>query len=359
METKDSTNSFAEKKVKSRKVSLQSDSFRLAFLFVLGLVLSWSLSLIMIAPAPLISGLLLSPKNKGRLGLLGLSLLQMIMFVVFLPQNMGLGIAFVFVSLLALAMSEMLRLRFDPRTVLVGVGGFLGCLLAGTVLFAYLGPYKTLAEERSLKLITEQGTYFKKENAELLVTASAQLTPLLEFFEKPDLSLKKIRFWSPGLLWGWSFVLVWISLFIVMRSSLVWRMKVNYPFTLKDFLKFKASDWLIYPLLIALLVAVGGDFMVESGVIPVQQALLAIQKSVGFPLTYNDLGMALLFPVGIFYFFQGIGVYFSFMSSLRLPSFLVSFLVIMTLMTLWELVAIIGVLDVGLDLRRFLKRKQS
>ena len=69
------------------------------------------------------------------------------------------------------------------------------------------------------------------------------------------------------------------------------------------------------------------------------------------------MGISLLKILGVFYFFQGFGIYVDFLDHVRIFGFLRSILVVLIVLTANQMLALVGLFDMFVNFRKFLKKK--
>ena len=133
------------------------------------------------------------------------------------------------------------------------------------------------------------------------------------------------------------FLSLWVCFFLLMRNSLFWKNRVKYSYSLKDMASLRAPDGLIYPLAVGLGLTLMGNFYEMTG---------------GWIL----MGTILMSLSGVFYFFQGFGVFLSFLDHFKIVGFLRSFFIIFAIIMAQVWLALLGIADNWLNLREFFKK---
>jgi hypothetical protein len=154
-----------------------------------------------------------------------------------------------------------------------------------------------------------------------------------EFVSKPEAVTNEIYSSLPMIVFITSYFGLWISLYVTLRNSLIWRTKVQYDYILKDFTHFKVPDFFVYPLILSLVLFVGADY--------------------GLPAGSEVVGRNLLYSLGVFYLFQGFGVYSDFLKFLKIGGFIKTLFIAFTLILAAKFLAILGIFDLWFDFRRF------
>ena len=68
------------------------------------------------------------------------------------------------------------------------------------------------------------------------------------------------------------------------------------------------------------------------------------------------IGLTGLSTLGVFYFFQGFGIYLAFLDSFKVTGFVRTLLVVATVMMANKMIAIIGLLDMFLDFKKMINK---
>ena len=73
----------------------------------------------------------------------------------------------------------------------------------------------------------------------------------------------------------------------------------------------------------------------------------------GLPAGSEVIGRNLLYCLGVFYLFQGFGVYNDFLKFLKIGGFIKTLFIAFTLILAAKFLAILGIFDLWFDFRRF------
>jgi len=125
---------------------------------------------------------------------------------------------------------------------------------------------------------------------------------------------------------------------MILRNSLVWRIRHAYPFGLKDLVRYKVPDFFVWPLIAGLALFLGAEAIAPWAEV---------------------LGGNILACLGIFFFFQGFGVFVDLLSFLGINGFFRSILIVSTVFMGWKVLVLAGLFDIWVDFRRFMKTKKN
>lgn len=204
-----------------------------------------------------------------------------------------------------------------------------------------------LTSELSLTALTEQYvqtlfTQLKLQNAELLNAGGEQARMLEDLLSQPKEVAAEVLNWAPAMIFIVTFFSLWACQFLILRNSLLWKLKHAYPYSAKELVNFKVPDFFLYPLLAGMAIVVGAEYAPEA----ISGALLVVGQNV-------------LYGVCVFYFFQGFGVYTKFLDYARIHGFIRTFLVLFTLTVAWRIILLVGILDTWIGFRERLAAKKN
>jgi FlaA1/EpsC-like NDP-sugar epimerase len=326
--------------VLNNKVFDQRASFgKLVFLGLISIVLCSFGPLSVFAPVPLILAFLL----YGRLTtLLVGGICTSVLWFVSVKFSIPLVIAGMYLTafLYAILIAEIILRNINPVKGLIYSGIILVTIIGSSlVAFNQLGKVSIKAELKTsvvklLGMVKDQN----KDN-EALKTNGEEARAFQDFISKPEELANEIYSILPSVIFVFVFFGLWISLYMALRNSVVWRYKNLYSYSLKDLINFKAPDFFVWPLILSLVGVVGADY--------------------GLPKVAEVIGSNLLYCLGVFYLFQGFGVYNAFLKYLKINGFLKTMFVVFTLVMAYKFLAILGMFDMWFDFRKFLTNKKK
>lgn len=312
---------------------------KLIFLGIVTLALCGFPPFFVLAPVPLTMGLLLYGRAKGiGLGILVTGILFYLGKVN--PESFSLGgMVSVMTLIYSLILSETIRGKVEP------IKGFIyaGFSLVGILLFFWL--VSSVFSDFSVKNIVNENVMTMVEqfktgkNAEILKSGNGEeVRAIQDLITNPQELVDKIVSWLPSGIFVGIFLSLWISFFLILRNWPLWKAKIDYPFTLKDFMDFKVPFLFVYPVIAALTLTLFGNYIGSWA---------------------EDLGPNVLYCLGIFYFFHGFGVFLEFLTHLGILGFMRSVLIAFTFVLAWRLVAIVGLFDVWINFRKFFVKNKN
>jgi hypothetical protein len=324
----------------NNKIFDQRASFgKLVFLAVISVALCSFGPLSVFAPVPLILAFLL----YGRLITLFVGgICTSALWFVSVKYAIPLVIAGMYLSafLYAILIAEVILRNINPVKGLIYSGIILVTIVGGSlVVYNQVGKVsvKTELTESVVKLmamVKEQN-----KNNETFNSNSEEARTFQDFISKPQELANEIFGVLPAVIFVFAFFGLWISLYMTLRNSVIWRFKHSYSFSLKDLINFRAPDFFVWPLILSLVCVVGADY--------------------GLPKIATVIGTNLLYCLGVFYLFQGFGVYNAFLKYLKIGGFLKTMFVVFTLVMAYKFLAILGMFDLWFDFRKFLTNKKK
>ena len=224
-----------------------------------------------LAPVPLAMGIL--AYGKARILKWAISLLALLCLGAwFVPSQVVLAGAYALTILYAYFIAIIIRCDIPPMRGILYTGTSLALVLWICVLgLEVLAPggvqgYLTQMVEASLSRIPEN------ENVDAQVL------------------LNYLTTMGPVYITVIPFVAFWVCFFLIMRNFFLWGHRVVYTHSAQDLVRFRTPDYLLYPLALGLAASLSGTHFQIGGL--------------------SVFGNTLLGLVGVFYFFQGFGVFF-------------------------------------------------
>ncbi len=316
------------------KIFDQRASFgKLMFLAVISVALCSFGPLSVFAPVPLILAFLL----YGRLTTLFIGgICTSALWLVSVKFNIPLVLAGMYLTafLYAILIAEVIFRNINPVKGLIYSGIILVTIVGGS-LVAYNQLSKVSIKAELKTAVVKLMAMVKEQNKdnEAMNTSGDEARAFQDFISKPDELTNEIFNILPAIIFVFVFFGLWVSLYMTLRNSIVWRYKNLYSYTLKDLINFKAPDFFVWPLIVSLAFVVGADY--------------------GLPKVTEIIGSNLLYCMGVFYLFQGFGVYNAFLQYLRIGGFLKTMFVVFTLVMAYKFLAILGMFDLWFDFRKF------
>ena len=162
---------------------------------------------------------------------------------------------------------------------------------------------------------------------------------MLQLLDRPDLLAKEMIESFPSYFFMGVFLMLWFNMFLVLKSQRLLLSGHDYPYSEKNLLNFKVPFGFVAILALGLVLAVWGD---NLGAGP-----------------YEIIGHTIIKCLGIFYFFQGFGVFSDLLSFLGIVGFFRSLIVMIIIFMANYLIAVIGLFDNWFDFRKYFVQRKT
>ena len=238
----------------------------------------------------------------------------------------------------AVLISEIIYRNINPVRGLIFSGLIVVTILGSLLIVAdKISPITLKGEiSSSVSMVLNQLKKQKQTSSEI---SGEEERAFDEFVNKPEVLTNEIYSSLPLIVFVFSYLGLWVSLYVTLRNSIVWRYKVLYNYNLLDLTNFKVPDFFVYPLILSLVLWVGADY--------------------GLPPGSEVIGRNLLYSMGVFYLFQGFGVYNDFLKYLKIGGFIKTLFITFTFILANKFLAILGIFDLWFDFRRFFTNKKK
>ncbi|ATH08791.1 hypothetical protein BIY24_12780 [Halobacteriovorax marinus] len=336
------TSQGSEQKSKE-KVFGQLTNGKLVFLAVISLLLSVAGPLIVFAPIPLCIAFLLYGKGK-TFGLIAATIAVIVgasFLVSSLEGTRMMSLYFVVTSIVAFLTARVVWNKQNPVSALLKNG-----FSVFTVLALLFGLLVMLSGKTTVDMFTDTvvqvGDSLKASKGfdNFLAEGGEQAEAMKFIIDKPkEVAILVLRMTFAVTFVG-TFFFLWISQFMLMRNSLIWRQFYDYPYKMKDLVRFKVPEQFVYGLILAMALIPLGSFVFES----------QLMETIGWNIVYS---------LGIFYFFQGFGIVSDALDTYGIFGFFRSIVVILSIFMGYQAVTILGIADIWIDFRKFLKKKNK
>ena len=313
---------------------------KLIFLGLMTYVLSSVSFLFPLAPIPLAIAVLMYGRRKGA------GVVAACVALAYVMGQLALGIPsglpnVILASTIGFSVAQIVLSKQHPVRGLVLAGlALFAIFLAGlgTVQLTYEGGvYQAVLDAVQQTAQTMQST---EQNKEFLASQHPIAEQMNYVIDNPEETATAITRWMTVAGFVALFMGIWIALFLVLRNSPIWRQKVSYPFQAKDLLEGRMTEVAFWPLIAGLTLYVGGEYFMEAQLAEI-------------------VGGNILMALGVFYFFQGIGIYLETLDFFGIYGFLRSIMVVTVLIFAWEVIVLGGVFDMWINFRKWLVKKDE
>ncbi len=314
----------------------QLSTGRLLLLGVSSVVLCISFIMSVFAPFPLALAFILYGRGKGILtGLAGLAL--SFAFAVLVYKDYTLFGFYAGVFIFGFGIAEIVLRGISPVKGMVTFGlGFI--LLVSVGIGSFIKSQNVTVEqfivqqiEKSSDKIAEQKKLIEQSNDKDSIQA-------LQLLDRPDLLAQTMKESFPAYFFIGVFLMLWFNMFLVLKSRRLLLSGNDYPHSEKALLNFKVPFGYVILLAAGLVLAIWG-------------------KELG-SVNYETLGITIIKCLGIFYFFQGFGVFSDLLNFIGVSGFFRTLVVMIVIFTANYMIAAAGLFDNWFDFRKyFIKRK--
>jgi len=254
-------------------------------------------------------------------------------FYLSLGQTTGIAFSAVLGTALVIGLVclEIIQRSLPPMKSMV----ITGLVLIGIFFSAAFG-YLSSVDKTSMEFFTEKVV----ENEDLLVTKIALIyeknsieskTFIQKVKNEPESFAKDIIPMIPKVLIVLIFLSLWMNLCLGFKTRFLEESKMA---NIASLIHVKVPDHFVWGFIAGLAGMVFGDYLNS---------------------TVYEFGSYLLTILSVFYFFQGFGVYVSFLDNLKIQGFFRSLLVVSTVYLAFQILIIIGFSDLFVNYRRFFK----
>ena len=300
------------------------------------LLINLNLFMSIFAPFPLALTSVIYGRQKGALAMLA-GLFACVFLIQTLKVDIAILMIMLFCGFIAFSLSEVVIRQINPIRGIMGIGAIMTLIATLMVTITVTQTNKTLKEllviefKKSQPLIEEQRKKIKEQGGQ----SSFEFEALIS---QPELLADEVLKEAPGYFLAGIFLALWFNLFLLLKSNRLVNKTKQYKFNESYLLNFKVPDHGIWIVIIGLALTIWGDTL---------------------GLWFSTVGLTILKAIGVFYFFQGFGIYLAFLDYVRVTGFFRSMLVVLTIFTAGALLAIIGLADMFVDFKKLMQRKKD
>lgn len=314
----------------------QLSTGRLLLLGVSSVILCISFIMSVFAPFPIALAVILYGRVKGFLtGLAGLCI--SFLFAVLVYQDLTLFGFYAVILVLGLGIAEIVSRNISPVKGMVIFGVSLILLLAG-MLGSFIKSQNLTVEQYIIDQIEKSADKIQEQKKIIEQSSDKDSVQILNLLNRPDLIAKEMKESFPGYFFMGVFLMLWFNTFLALKSRRLLMSGQTFPYSERNLLNFKVPFGFVFPLIVGLVLATwGADLGAE---------------------VYETVGFTIIKCLGIFYFFQGFGVFSDLLTFLGIMGFFRTIIVMLVIFTGNYLIAVAGLFDNWFDFRKyFIKRK--
>lgn len=315
----------------------QLSTGRLLLLGASSVILCISFIMAIFAPFPLALAIIMYGRVKGYL--VGLAGLILTFFLA--ASRFGDLTIFGFyccVFLFGVGVAEIVRRGVSPVKGLVVFGLSFILLASGTFGFA-LNALKTTPKEFIIQQLAGSADKIAEQKKAIELSGGKDALEVLQILDNPEMMADEMIHNFPSYFFMGVFIMLWFNMFLVLKSRRLLFSGQDYQYSEKNLLNFQVPFGFVFLLVTGLVLAVWG-------------------KELGAAVPYEVIGMTIIKCLGVFYFFQGFGVFSDLMNFVGISGFFRTLIVMVTIFMGSWLIAVAGLFDNWFEFRKyFVKRK--
>ncbi len=315
---------------------------RMFMMSVLSIILVFSVYFTAFTPYPLGLAIVLFGRKIG-LSILAIAVCAFYFVSVIYIKDLSVFSLYFLSACMAAFIGEVILRSISP------IKGIVAALSVIVVVFggSYLSQKTMIDREIKvviLKKIEAVKPMLKSQIEELKSSPEGSAYALQSMLEKPEPFIEKTIEQAPGyILMGFTLML-WLNMFLLLKSSRVLKAAEKKPFTEKVLLNFKMPEKMIFFFLVGMGMYLWSDLSLS---------LLGVEASPWI----SRVGLLVIQILGIFYFFHGFGIYMAFLDCYKIKGFFRSILMVVTILVANEVLALIGLFDMFVNFRKYLKKE--
>jgi hypothetical protein len=309
---------------------------RLVMMGIFSALLCFSVFMTVFTPYPLgLSSVLYGRAKGAAVAFIGLITCYFSLKV--WGQDLTIFFFFILSVGISFALSEVVRREINPIKGIIAVGITLTVLVSGLVYVGSLSTELTLKERLSIEFEKIQ-PMLEEQRKKVEASGESQPFEVEALLAQPDLMAQTVIENAPSIFLVGLFIMLWANLFLLLKSNRLVNKMNDCKYSETYLLNFKMPDQTIWFVIVSLALAIWGG---ELGP------------------WFSIIGMTSLKTLGVFYFFQGFGIYLAFLDFLKLTGFFRSLMVVITVLTAGQVLAVVGLADMFVDFKKLMTKKED
>lgn len=315
----------------------QLSNGRLLILGVSSVVLCVSFFMSVFAPFPIALAIIMYGRTKGYLtGLAGL--VASFAFATMVYGDLTLFGFYFCVLLFGSAIAEIILRGISPVKGLVVFG--LSFILVSAGGFAMMvKSLNTTPKAFIIQQIEKSADKIAEQKKMVEVSGDKDAIQVLQLLDRPDLLADEMIHSFPSYFFMGVFIMLWFNMFLALKGRRLLFSGDDYQYTEKNLLNFKVPFGFVPVLAVGLILAVWGEQLGS--------------------VTYESIGFLIIKCLGIFYFFQGFGVFSDLLNFVGLVGFFRILIVMITIFMGSYLIAVAGLFDNWFEFRKYFKKRKT
>lgn len=310
---------------------------RLMMLGAVSAVLFISVAMSVFAPFPLALAILIYGRAKGY----GVSIVGLFVALIlsrFLMTDPSMGVFYILNIIFAVIVSEIARRNIEPMKGLFKAG-MVFIIISSGIGYTIIKASNISVRDSIVAEFKASAAQLEEKKKEIQTGGNEQALELMALLSNPEQMADKMIASLPNYFVVSVFFTLWVNLFLLLKSARFILRERGPLYSESTLLNFKVPDQVIYILIPALAIATWGNEITGMEI--------------------ENMGYFLLWFLGVFYFFQGFGLYSKLLTKMRIFGFIRTMLIIFTVFSAYWLLAIWGVIDVFVNFDRFFVNKSK
>lgn len=310
---------------------------RIAMMAVLSIILVCSVYFTAFTPYPLGLAIILYGRKVG-FSVISLAIVAFYLITANYIQDYSVFAVYLLSAFMGVTIGEIILRKINPIKGMVVTITSLLLVFGG----AYLSQKSAIDASIKAAMIEKVKTLepvFKSQIEELKSSPDGSPYALQSIFENPEPFIDEAIATAPGYIIMAFILMMWVNTFLLLKSQrLVQEGSANQKVSEIALLNFKMPDHFIFPVLAGLAMYMWGE---------------------EYKPWVTQVGLLILQILGVFYFFQGFGIYNAYLNYYKIRGFLRSVLMVLTVLIAYQMIALIGLFDMFVNFRKYLKKRDS
>ena len=314
-----------------------SPSFgRIAMMAVLSIILVCSVYFTLFTPYPLGLAIILYGRKIG-FSVISLAVLAFYLITVNYIEDYSVLAVYLLSVFIGVTIGEIILRKINPIRGMIVTLTTLLVVIGGTYV-SQKSAIDSSIKESMLSKIDSLKPVFKAQIEELKSSPEGSAYALESVFENPGPFIDEAIEKAPGYIIMAFILMLWLNTFLLLKSQRLVQEAGEQKYSEKILLNFRMPDQFIFPVLLGLAMYMwGGEYK---------------------PWVAN-LGLLIIQILGVFYFFQGFGIYNAYLNYYKVRGIFRSILMVITILVAYQMIALIGLFDMFVNFRKYLKKKDS
>lgn len=315
----------------------QLSTGRLLLLGASSVILCISFIMSVFAPFPLALAIIMYGRMKGYLVGVG-GLILSFLFASMLYGDLTLFGFYFCVFIFGAGIAEIVLRGISPVKGMVTFGMSFIAIMSGAFLLL-MSSMNTTPKAFILQQIEKSADKIAEQKKAVEMSGDKDSIQVLQLLDRPELLAKEMIESFPGYFFMGVFLMLWFNMFLVLKSRRLLFSGQDYPYSERNLLNFQVPFGFVIVLAASLVMAIWGS---EFGTFP-----------------FESIGVTIIKCLGIFYFFQGFGVFSELLNFLGIVGFFRTLIVMITIFMASYLIAAAGLFDNWFDFRKYFKKRKT